>query len=175
MPAPHRPMSDANRPKFKKREPEPPVEEDLDEFNKEDYAVPPLETRSANPKRRQVTANKNGHKRLNWNDVSIAGIVGRDPELRVMEDGTPYVNLSLAVSQGMDQKTGKWRNTIWVEIVFWGDVAEYVDKYVVAKDRIEVKGRLQPARGYESKSGTVVAITRVRADWFDWTDREDRS
>ena len=59
------------------------------------------------------------------NKVILVGNLGRDPEIRRMQDGKPVVNLSVATSESWrDKATGERREkTEWHRVVFFGKQA----------------------------------------------------
>ena len=66
------------------------------------------------------------------NKVILIGNLGKDPEVRHLENGAVVANFSIATSETyMDKNTGqKVENTDWHDIVVWRGLAEVVEKYV---------------------------------------------
>jgi single-strand DNA-binding protein len=56
--------------------------------------------------------------------------LGRDPEMRHLNDGTPVMNLALAVNYGKRGQDGN-RPTQWIEAAMFGDRAEKLAQYMV--------------------------------------------
>lgn len=56
--------------------------------------------------------------------------IGRDPEMRHLNDGTPVMNLALAVNYGKRGQDGN-RPTQWIEAAMFGDRAEKLAQYMV--------------------------------------------
>ncbi len=59
------------------------------------------------------------------NKIMLIGNLGRDPELQVTSDGTPFTRFSLAVSRNYKTSSGEKREeTEWFNIVAWRQLAE---------------------------------------------------
>ena len=56
--------------------------------------------------------------------------LGRDPELRVLPDGTPVLNMALAVNYGKKGQDGN-RPTQWIEAAMFGQRAETLASLLV--------------------------------------------
>ena len=54
------------------------------------------------------------------NQCNFIGRLGRDPEIRYTQTGTPVVNFSIACSE----KRGGQEYTEWVNVVAWDKLAE---------------------------------------------------
>ncbi len=53
-----------------------------------------------------------------FNQVTFIGRLGKDPELNVTSEGTPYTRFSLAVDQGKDTPA------MWLNVVCWKELAD---------------------------------------------------
>lgn len=78
------------------------------------------------------------------NKVMLVGNVTQ-PDVRYNQQGTAVANLALATSETWkDKNTGEQREkTEWHRIVFWGKLAEIVEKYVNKGSKLYVEGRLE--------------------------------
>lgn len=100
-----------------------------------------------------------------YQKITIAGYVGRDPEMRYMPDGTAVTNFSVAVSDGW----GENKRTIWFRISVWGKRAEVANQYLSKGQRVLVDGRLQAdantggPRLWTRQDGSVAASFEIRA------------
>tara|TARA_B100000676_G_C18034949_1_gene821190 strand:+ start:1058 stop:1531 length:474 start_codon:yes stop_codon:yes gene_type:complete len=105
------------------------------------------------------------------NKVILIGNLGRDPEIRQMQDGNPIVNLSIATSESWrDKASGERREkTEWHRVVIFNErLAEIAEKYLKKGLRIYVEGQLQTrkwtdAAGIE-KYSTEIVLNRFRGD-----------
>lgn len=105
------------------------------------------------------------------NMVIIAGNVGKDPEVRRMQDGTPVVNLSVATSEAWtDRNSGERREkTEWHRIVIFNEkLAEVAEKYVRKGSKLFVQGQLQTRKWTDQqgqdKYSTEIVLNRFRGD-----------
>ena len=99
------------------------------------------------------------------NKVMLIGNLGKDPEVRHLQDGTSVANFPLATSESYKRKdTGEViTNTDWHNIVVWRGLADIAEKYIKKGDKIYVEGRLR-TRSYQNDKGETRYITEVVAD-----------
>ena len=98
------------------------------------------------------------------NKVILVGNLGRDPEIRYTQSGTPVANFTMATTeQWKDQQTGE-RNekTEWHRIVVWGKTAEMCAQYLSKGRQAYVEGRIQ-TREWEDKEGNKRQTTEIVA------------
>jgi len=78
------------------------------------------------------------------NKVILVGNLGKDPEVRHLENGTPVASFSLATSETYKDKTSGERktNTEWHNIVLWRGLAEVAEKYLHKGDQVYIEGKL---------------------------------
>ena len=98
------------------------------------------------------------------NKVILVGRLGKDPEVRHLENGATVANFSLATSETYkDRQTGERREqTEWHNVVLWRGLAEVAEKYVKKGDMIYVEGKLR-TRSWE-KDGITRYTTEVVGD-----------
>ncbi len=98
------------------------------------------------------------------NKVILLGHLGKDPEVRHLENGVTVANFSMATSETYkDRQTGEKREqTEWHNIVLWRGLAEVAEKYVKKGDPIYVEGKLR-TRSWE-KDGITRYTTEVVGD-----------
>ena len=83
----------------------------------------------------------------------LIGNLGRDPELQVTSDGTPFTRFSLAVSRTYKTASGEKREeTEWFNVVAWRQLAETCERYLHKGSKVYIEGRLQQ-RKYTDKNG----------------------
>lgn len=109
------------------------------------------------------------------NKVILIGNLGKDPEVRHLENGAVVANFSLATSESYtDRVTGERReNTDWHNIVVWRGLAEVVEKYVKKGHKIYVEGKLK-TRSWQDKDGNTRYTTEVLADELTMLSRPDQ-
>lgn len=97
------------------------------------------------------------------NKVILMGRLGRDPEVRYTQSGTPVASFSLAVDRDfVDQATGR-RPTDWIEVAAWNAKAKFVQQYFRKGQLAVVEGRLQ-IRDWTDKEGAKRRTAEVVAD-----------
>lgn len=99
------------------------------------------------------------------NKVILIGNVGKDPEVRYLENGVGVATIPLATSENYtDKKTGEKRTiTDWHNIVLWRGLAEITKNYVKKGAKIYVEGKLR-TRSYTDKDNVVRYMTEIIAD-----------
>jgi len=98
------------------------------------------------------------------NKVILVGNVGRDPEVRYLDNGVVIAKFPLATSETYTNKSGeKVTNTEWHNIVLWRKLAEVADKYVKKGGSLYIEGKIR-SRSYEDKDGNKKYFTEIIAD-----------
>jgi single-strand DNA-binding protein len=100
------------------------------------------------------------------NKVILLGRIGKDPEVRNLDNGQTVASFSLATSESYkDKATGEKKEiTEWSNIVFWGKQAETIQKYVHKGDLLYVEGKLR-TRSWE-KDGVTRYTTEIIGNNF---------
>jgi single-strand DNA-binding protein len=115
------------------------------------------------------------------NKVTLLGNVGKDPEVRSMQNGSKIVNLTVATSESWkDKSTGeKKERTEWHRVVIFNSgLANVVENYVKKGSKVYLEGALQ-TRKWTDQSGQDRYSTEVVLSAFDGKmillgDRPDR-
>ncbi|MCA0304426.1 MAG: single-stranded DNA-binding protein [Proteobacteria bacterium] len=97
------------------------------------------------------------------NKVILVGNVGRDPEVKNMQDGRSMVNMSLATSETWrDRQSGERKErTEWHRVVVFNDkIAEVVQKFVRKGSKLYIEGQLS-TRKWTDQSGQERYTTEV--------------
>lgn len=100
------------------------------------------------------------------NKVILLGHVGKEPEVRYVDQGVAVAQVRLATSERgytLPNGTQVPDRTEWHNVVLWRKLAETVEKYVHTGDFIYVEGKIQ-SRTYEDKQGITRYITEIWAD-----------
>jgi single-strand DNA-binding protein len=98
------------------------------------------------------------------NKAILVGRLGKDPEVRNLENGVSVANFTMATSETYkDKVTGEKKEiTDWHNIVLWRGLAEIAQKYLHKGDMIYVEGKLR-TRSWE-KDGVTRYTTEIIAD-----------
>jgi single-strand DNA-binding protein len=105
------------------------------------------------------------------NKVILVGNLGRDPEIRNLQDGNKVANLSVATSESWrDKTTGERRDkTEWHRVVIFNErIIDVVEKYLKKGAKVYLEGALQ-TRKWTDQSGvekytTEVVLQRFRGE-----------
>src|SRR3954451_16862340 len=98
------------------------------------------------------------------NKVILVGRLGKDPEVKYTQGGTPIARFSLATDETWkDQGGEKQQRTEWHSIDAWSKLAEICGQYLTKGRLLYLEGRLQ-TRAWEDKDGNKRSTTEVRAD-----------
>ncbi len=97
------------------------------------------------------------------NKVIIVGNLGRDPEVRTMQNGDKVANFSVATSERWkDRNTGEMQErTEWHRIVIFGRTAEIAEKYLRKGAKVYIEGQLQTRKWEDKQSGQERYTTEV--------------
>jgi len=98
------------------------------------------------------------------NKVILVGRLGKDPEVRNLENGAVVANFTLATSETYkDKTTGEKKEiTDWHNIVLWRGIAEIAQKYLHKGDMVYIEGKLR-TRSWE-KDGVTRYTTEIIGD-----------
>jgi len=98
------------------------------------------------------------------NKVILVGRLGKDPEVRTLENGAVVANFTMATSEVYrDKTTGERKeNTEWHNIVLWRNPAEVAAKYLKKGDQCYIEGKLR-TRSWV-KEGVTRYTTEVVGD-----------
>jgi single-strand DNA-binding protein len=95
------------------------------------------------------------------NKVILVGNLGKDPEIRSIEGGRKVANFTLATTETYKNKNGeKVDQTEWHNVVFWGPVAEVIERFLKKGSQIYVEGKIR-TRSYDDKDGVKRYITEI--------------
>ena len=98
------------------------------------------------------------------NKVILVGRLGKEPEVRNLDNGAVVANFSMATSEVYkDRTTGERKETTeWHNIVLWRGLAEVAQKYLHKGDMVYIEGKLR-TRSWE-KEGVTRYTTEIIAD-----------
>ena len=98
------------------------------------------------------------------NKVIILGNVGKDPEVRHMQNGDSVVSVSVATSESWkDKNSGESKeNTEWHRVTFYRKLAEVAANYLRKGSSVYIEGRLETKK-WTDKSGVERYTTGIVA------------
>ena len=99
------------------------------------------------------------------NKVILIGNLGKDPDVRHLENGATVANFPIATSENYkDRKTGeKISQTEWHNIVVWRGLADITERYLKKGDKVYIEGKLR-TRSWQDQDGNTKYTTEVVAD-----------
>jgi len=95
------------------------------------------------------------------NKVILVGNVGKDPEVKYLDNGVAVAQFSLATSETYKDKEGnKNTKTEWHNIVLWRGLAEVAEKYVKKGNPLYIEGKIT-TRSYDAQDGSKRYVTEI--------------
>jgi len=98
------------------------------------------------------------------NNITLAGRLTKDADLRYTSDGTATATFSLAVNRPFKSASGE-READFINCVIWRKNAENFANFTRKGSLVGITGRIQ-TRNYENKEGQRVYVTEVVAENF---------
>jgi len=109
------------------------------------------------------------------NKVVLIGNVGKDAEVRRLENGTTVAKFSIATNESYKDKNGEWQTlTEWHDVIAWRDLAERVERDVKKGKLFYVEGKLTH-RKYQDKEGNDRYVTEVVASTVRLMEKRERN
>lgn len=107
------------------------------------------------------------------NRVILIGNLGRDPEVRRLENGAVVAKFSVATNENYRDKTGEWQTqTEWHDVVVWRNVAERAESQLSKGSQVYLEGKLTH-RTWQDKDGNNRKTTEVVASYFRALNRRE--
>lgn len=109
------------------------------------------------------------------NKVILIGHLGKDPEVRHLENGTAVANFTLATSESYKDKQGnRIDQTEWHNVIVWRGLAEVAEKFLKKGSQVYVEGKLR-TRSWEDQTGNKRYTTEIVADNFTMLSKKDEN
>ncbi len=112
---------------------------------------------------------------MSVNKVILVGNVGRDPEVRYLENNVCVANFTLATTErGYTTQSGVQvpDKTEWHNIVVWRGLAEVAEKYVRKGSQLYIEGKLR-TRSWEDQNNIRRYTTEVYVDNMELLGRRE--
>ena len=98
------------------------------------------------------------------NKVILDGNLGKDPEIRHLDNGVAVANFSLATTESYTNKQGERVNqTEWHNVVLWRGLADIAEKYLKKGNSVYIEGKIV-TRKWEDKDNNTRYSTDIVAD-----------
>ena len=106
------------------------------------------------------------------NKVMIIGRLGRDPELRYTQSGSPVASLNIATDESYTDREGnKVDRTEWHRVSVFQRQAENCANYLTKGSLVFVEGSLQ-TRKWQDQQGQDRYTTEIKAQRVQFLDRK---
>ena len=100
-----------------------------------------------------------------YQQITLIGNVGNEPEMRYTPSGVAVCNLSVAVSKRRTDSEGVLQEkTTWFRVTLWRRQAEIANEYVKKGSKIMIVGEVDEARPYVDRDGKQQAALEVTAN-----------
>jgi single-strand DNA-binding protein len=97
------------------------------------------------------------------NKVILVGNVGKDPEVKVLENGVRVANFPLATTEIYKKDGLRQEQTEWHNVVLWRGLAEVTEKIVKKGATVYLEGKLR-SRSWEDKDKVKRYSVEIVAD-----------
>ena len=95
------------------------------------------------------------------NKVILLGNLGKDPEVRAIDNGRKVARFTLATTESYRNQQGeRVDQTEWHNVVFWGPVTDVIEKYLKKGNQVYIEGKISN-RSYDDKDGVKKYITEI--------------
>ncbi|MBK8704494.1 MAG: single-stranded DNA-binding protein [Saprospiraceae bacterium] len=100
------------------------------------------------------------------NRVMLIGNLGKDPEIRSLENGAMVAKFTLATHETYKDKNGEYKKlTEWHDIVMWRELAERAQSMLKKGMQVYIEGKLTH-RTWQDQDNNTKKITEVVANTF---------
>jgi single-strand DNA-binding protein len=97
------------------------------------------------------------------NKVILIGNVGKDPEVKVLDNGVRVANFPLATTEIYKKDGARQEQTEWHNVVLWRGLAEVAEKIVKKGASVYLEGKLR-SRSWEDKDKIKRYSVEIVAD-----------
>ena len=99
-----------------------------------------------------------------YQQITLIGNLGRDPEMRYTPSGVAVTNFSVATSRSWTGQDGQRQDkTVWFRVAAWDRQAETCNQYLTKGQRVLVVGELEEPSTWTDREGNTRASLEVRA------------
>ncbi len=103
---------------------------------------------------------------MSYNKIILIGNLGRDPELRHLDNQKVVASFSLATNETTTDRNGEKRTeTEWFNIEMWDNQAKIAEKYLKKGSQVYIEGKLK-TETWKDKEGIEKSRLKVRVQNF---------
>lgn len=113
---------------------------------------------------------------VSLNKIFLVGNLTKDPELRYTPQGTAVTTLRIAANRTFKDKSGQpQKDTCFVNVVVWSQMAEVCNQYLQKGRQVFVEGRLQSRswQNNEGKNRSTLEVVASRVQFMPQGVRQD--
>ena len=109
-----------------------------------------------------------------YQQITLIGNLGNEPELRYTPSGVPVASFNLAVKKSWsDSEGGKQEKTTWFRVTAWRKLAEIAGQHLVKGKQVLIVGEMEDARAFTDKEGNNRASLEVTAQTIKFLGTKD--
>ena len=109
------------------------------------------------------------------NKVILIGNLGKDPEVRYLDNGVAVANMSIATTESYKNKEGdRVSQTEWHDVVLWRGLAEIAEKYLKKGSSVYIEGKIRTNKWVDKDENTRYK-TEILADKLNMLGRSVNS
>ena len=98
---------------------------------------------------------------MTYQQITIIGNVGRDPEIKYLRDGTAVTDFSVAVSKVSGRGEQRKEKTTWFKVTIWRERAETAAQLIKKGTKILVVGEIDASAFTDKKTGEARASLEI--------------
>jgi len=111
-----------------------------------------------------------------YEQLTIVGNLGRDPEMKYTPSGKAVTNFSVAVNTRWTNGDGtEGERVTWYKVACWGKLAEVTNQYLAKGRKVLVVASRIEAEAYIDNEGQPRAALKVTADAVKFLDANGQS
>jgi len=107
------------------------------------------------------------------NSVNIIGRIGKEIELKYLQNGNAVANFSIAINQDYKKDGQKVEKTSWFDITTFGKTAENVNQYFRKGSMIGITGELEQ-QAWKAPDGTNRSKVIIKMQSFTFIDKKEQ-
>lgn len=114
---------------------------------------------------------------MSINKIILLGNVGKDPDVRYLDNGVAVARFTLATSERgykLANGTEVPERTEWHNVVAWRGLAELAEKYIRKGSQLYVEGKIS-YRTWEDKNGQTRYSTEIVSENIELLGRRQQS
>lgn len=106
-----------------------------------------------------------------FQQTTIIGHLGGDPEMRFTTSGVPVASFSVATKKAWTSSDGqRQEKTVWFRVSAWQKQAEIASQYLRKGSKVHIIGELEEPRVFQDRSGDWRSSLEMRLLSFTFLD-----